>query len=363
MIMQRIFQSILAAGLTLALTACAAAPSKQTAVKAASATAASAKQENKLQNNNFALFLQWFEGEFDNNEQVWQQKETAQSTATGKVENPFEHIHHIFSPIKNPAIGEHLFFVKQTLDGDPTKIYRQRLYRMTDGGATGIKLEIFSFLDETKYRDLERTPSLAAALTLAELKATPGCEVFWRFDESKKSFEGTMQENACKIISKSSGKPIYISDTLKLNESELWISDLAVDEAGKTVWGRDDRKPHVNRKVRYFTGWAAISRLLKSDVPTGKYSYQGKILLHNEGQKVQLFFDDGKPTGYSIELAQLTYQETKTPILKLALIDDKTGKSETYIWANTDATRIGMNLKWIQVGLTEKTARRHFGFD
>jgi hypothetical protein len=317
------------------------------------------------QNNQFPLLMRWFTGEFDNNEQVWQQKEDAQKTATGIPAEPIEHIHHIFSPIKNPAIGANLLFVKQTLDNDTSKIYRQRMYRLTDQAEKGIQLEIFSFIDEKKFQMLEKSPALGASLTMADLKSTPGCEVFWKYQQSganANSFTGTMIKNGCKIISRSTGAPIYISDTLKLSESELWISDLATDANGKVVWGRTDGKSHVNRKVRYFTGWAAISRTLKGGLPSGKYSYQSGIVMHNEGGKVPLLFDDGKATGYSIELAQLTYQETKTPILKLALIDDATGKSDSYIWANTDATRIGMNLKWIQVGLTEKADDKSFGF-
>ena len=56
-------------------------------------------------------------------------------------------------------------------------------------------------------------------------------------------------------------------------------------------------------------------------------------------------------TGYSVELAQLTYQETKTPILKLAVLD-KEGHAFTYIWANPEAERLGINMRWMQLGLT-----------
>ncbi|NJR44304.1 hypothetical protein HC761_02450, partial [bacterium] len=48
-------------------------------------------------------------------------------------------------------------------------------------------------------------------------------------------------------------------------------------------------------------------------------------------------FDDGKPSGYTLELAQLTYQDTKTPILKFTLIEDASKTSATYIWSDTDA--------------------------
>ena len=51
-----------------------------------------------------------------------------------------------------------------------------------------------------------------------------------------------------------------------------------------------------------------------------------------------------------MELAQLTYQATQTPILKLAMLD-KEGYAFTYIWANPEADRLGINMRWMQVGL------------
>ena len=72
--------------------------------------------------------------------------------------------------------------------------------------------------------------------------------------------------------------------------------------------------------------------------------------------------EDGSATPYLLELSQLTYQNTRQPILKLALIDQASGKSVSYTWANTDATMIGMNLGWFQAGLTLKAERPQFGF-
>jgi hypothetical protein len=324
-------------------------------------------EEGNDQSPLFKRFLDWFEGEFDNNEQVWQQAQTAEKNRQ-PIKDPYEHIHHLFRKINAPALGEQVFFVRQTLAGDPLKdkdvgkIYRQRIYRFTNNADQAIRLEIFLFKDEAPYKDLHLSQDLAMSLSLEQLRATPGCDVLWKFDANAKVFNGSMEKDACQIISRSSGKPIFVNDQLRLGSTQLDIADQARDADGKLVWGRADGLAHQNRKVTYFSGWAAISREPKAEDHTGKYSFQGNIALHNEGDRVQLKYDDGKPSGYWIELAQLTYQETKTPILKLALVDEKTNKSATYIWANTDATRIGMNLKWIQIGLTQKTPDARFGF-
>ncbi len=311
-----------------------------------------------------AHFMSWFVGEYSNHEQVWQQKQDAEKTATGIPADPFLNMHHLFAPVTINALGPNLVFVRQRRADEPNKILRQRLYRFSQSGAQSIKLEIFSFVDEDKYRDLHLKPELQNALTNKAITATPGCDVLWRYDVALSAYLGSMPKDVCKIDSKMFKKTVLVNDDLRLTASEIWINDQARDSKGARVWGRADQQPNKNRKLRYFSGWAYINRDgIKATKLSNKFSAQRNILMHNEGQRVPLLFDNGKATGYAIELAQLTYQETGVPILKLALIDEQTGKSLSYIWSDTTATRIGMNLQWLQVGLTVKPAASAFGFD
>lgn len=38
-------------------------------------------------------------------------------------------------------------------------------------------------------------------------------------------------------------------------------------------------------------------------------------------------------------------------IRKLSVVEDASGQTLAYAWANPEATRIGINLGWVQVGL------------
>jgi hypothetical protein len=233
-----------------------------------------------------------------------------------------------------------------------------------DASENAIKLEIFNLPDEKTWVNAHTTPERFANLEVSQLRPTPGCDVWWRYSEADKAFTGTMKPKACSFVSQRyGGKRIIVSDTLKLTQDEIWINDQARDEDGNHVFGSKTDTPVKNRKVRYFTGWVYINRAGKDAKPEDKkFSFRRDLLLHNEGQMVPVLYDDGSESPYAIELAQLTYQNTKQPILKLALVDKATKKSVTYIWANTEATRIGMNLTWVQVGLTQKPARAQYGF-
>jgi len=292
----------------------------------------------------FEKFLQWFEGEYDNNEQVWQQKQDELAE-----DQRHEHIHHIFKPVDAPNIGEHTFFIRQYMDGDYENVYRQRLYNFVlDEDETAVRLQIFSFNEDAKYRNTDQDPSIIGGITPEEVRNMPGCDVFWRYEGDH--FVGRMKENACFFFSERMGKNIYITDTLKMTDSEIWIADTAYDADGNHVFGREE--PHKNRKVRYFKGWAVFEkRRLDESAPEGEYVFIPDLRLHNEGQIIPLVTKEGVETGYSVELAQLTYQETGTPILKLAVLD-KEGYAFTYIWANPEAEKLGINMRWMQVGLT-----------
>jgi len=56
---------------------------------------------------------------------------------------------------------------------------------------------------------------------------------------------------------------------------------------------------------------------------------------------------------YSAQLAQLTYKNG-TRVFKLGIVDNASGKTISYTWTNPDATRIGINLSWVQAGFTLK---------
>ena len=291
-------------------------------------------------------FLGWFAGEYDNNEQVWQQGEDGVA-----AEDRHEHVHHLFIPAAAPAVGEHIFFIKQYLGRDYENVYRQRLYSFSaNEGRDAIELAIYSFNDEEKYRYADRDPSLLAELQPGDLRNVPGCNVFWRF--AGDHYVGEMDDNACFYYSEAMGRNVYITDTLRLTADEIQIGDKAYDEDGNLLFGREE--PHRNRKVRHFEGWGAVRRgafAPDSDDPDEMLLVPA-LRLHNEGQIAPLVTAEGAATGYSVELARLTYQNTRVAVLKLGILDAETGETVAYSWANPGAGRIGVNLGWLQVGMT-----------
>jgi hypothetical protein len=290
------------------------------------------------------LMMQLFEGEFDNYAQAWEEKER-------KVEYPHEHIHSIFHRVNLPAIGQNVFYVKQYTDGDPSKIYRQRLYNFTlDEREQAIRLDIYSFPEEKAATDAHLDQSKLASLTLDKLRATPGCEVYWK--RNGEAFDGYMKPT-CRVSSQRLGKTIVITDDLKLTHNEIWINDQAKDEAGNYVFGNKSGTHHKLQRVRWFEGWAVL-RVAETGDDKKDYEAIRGLRLHDQGQMLPLIRPNGERTKYSLQISRLTEQSTKTPVMVFKLFEEGKPQAISYSWTQPDASRIGINLRWFQSGFTLK---------
>lgn len=290
------------------------------------------------------LMMSWFEGRFDNYAQTVEEKET-------KTEFPHERIHSIFARVNLPNIGENVFYVQQYMDGDETKIYRQRLYVFTPNRKEkAIELKIFTFPDEKAVLNAHLDKAKLNGLTLEKMDSPKGCEVFWRLKDNK--FEGSMKPNACRVVSKRSGKTLIITDDLFLTKDEIWINDQAKDDQGNYVFGNKANVHHKLKKVKIFEGWTAVlkdgsAEMTGQDAPADAWDGQRNLMIHDQGGMVKI------NDKFSAELAQLTYKNG-TKVLKLGIVDNASGKTVAYTWANPEAERIGINLRWVQAGFTLK---------
>lgn len=292
------------------------------------------------------LFATWFEGRFDNYAQAYNDKEN-------KAEFPHDHIHSIFKRVNLTNLGKDVFFVQQYLDGDEAKVYRQRLYIFTpDQKEKALKLTIYNFDDDKKYRDSHLDPTKLNGLTMANLTTTAGCEVYWKLNQSKDKFAGYMKKDACKVASKRLGKNIIITDDLFLTKDEIWINDQAKDEQGNYVFGNKSGVHAKLKRVRWFEGWTSILKtgetaMANKDFAADDYDFKSKIVIHDQGGIVKM------NDKYSVQLAQLQHKSGLW-VLTFKVIENASGKAIAYSWTNPEAERAGINLRWVQSGFALK---------
>ena len=280
-------------------------------------------------------FLNLLPGDYDNNEQVWQQSEDAIPEAERDTR-----AHYRIVPASHPALGEHVFLVAKTRRDDSLMPNQPRLLRVLhDSSGPLVRIEGFGLPDVQDATALWREPRRLSEYALGKIRKMASCELSWRSD--RQGFSASVPANACPFDFAPDSSQAPTVHTLHLTENALEVHH---ENASK-----------VYRRARRFNGWMGVAkrRVNPDHEGDGMYFVSG-FSIHNEGGYRQVLDDDGRPTGYAIELAQLTYQTTRVPILKLGVIEEATGKTVSYTWASTDASRIGINLRWFQAGLTRK---------
>ncbi len=293
----------------------------------------------------------WFAGRFDN---YWQ----VRLEQSEPPEHPHGRIHSIFAPVELPEIGEHVYYVQQYSEGDPTKIYRQRLYSFSaNSEENAIELVIYAPPDTAAVVDSHLDPSKLAGLTIADLKSYDGCEVYWQRQNrggDDDHFIGFTKEGACRVTSSRSGKTLIISDDLRLDAGQIWIQDRAVDEDGNWIYGNQAGVPHKLQRVRFFECWAAAPK----PVPAGadatekpEWDLWRPIVIHDQGGHYDFVPPEADAGRYSMKLFQAVYSgENTVPVLELAIHETGQEKSVAYAWADPSSERIGINLRTVQTG-------------
>lgn len=216
---------------------------------------------------NLRDFVTFFCGDFDNADQI--ANERAHNIFPGEG-GGHEHIHCVIAPV-----GNDILFARYYFNGDPTKVFRTRVYSVSPGnsGRTGIvEMRILRLYEEAEQRLRESGYDLSCISWEDEdgertdmYEWMRGCEVFWeRYtpvngenDEATQAlgisggdrFIGFMKGGGCEVFSKIIGQRLRVMDDLLLTSEDLWVADRGFDESGNFVYGNRRGIPYKMRRI------------------------------------------------------------------------------------------------------------------
>jgi hypothetical protein len=284
-----------------------------------------------------ALFSRWLTGEFDNFNQVFEQKET-------KVAVPHGRLHTVITPVAAPALGPLVFLARESPQNDPDRVGRVHLYSVFEAGGR-ITLRLYGFEDAAAVAAALNDPARASGpLPLDRVTPMPGCDVTWTREGD--AFVGSSAPGACRVAAwPPAGKPVTLDNRYRLTADGLAFTEQAVDEAGTVVSAQPGGAPFDLRRARTFVCWAA----LRKDGTTDKYDGMMNVIMHDQGKWVAFRREDGSATPFAFELSQVRYGQ-KLPVMKLAIYETGKAPAVAYTWTEPEGTRIGVNLRWFQIG-------------
>lgn len=263
-------------------------------------------------------------GEFDNHEQVW----LAREAGANAVAPP-----HVVVTIE-PAQAEWSIW-RIRLDATPPleATWAMRRTTASDGTTTW-----------TPHHALGATPAAAAKFDAQQWTALDACAL--RGTRSAAGSKAQADVAACTALAPGVGAQAALLPLEVERNGEMLRIRLYADQAR----GADAHED--TRLVRWFGGWAAVNGAgPKAGAENNDWHMDRALRLGSEGGRYALKWRDGAASGYSLGLERLTYRDGNVPVLKLSIVDDSDGRTLAYSWANPEATRIGINLGWVQVGL------------
>ena len=162
------------------------------------------------------ILTDWFEGEFDNEEQLWFHQRSA---APGE---PPTRIHMNNARVELPAFGEHVFYTEEYKDNEPESVYRQRLVVFSsDTDNSAIRMRQGFFTDPPTIRGAHQDPSRIAKLGASDVTFIDACDVYFR--RIADQFNGEMTFKQCVF---GEGKERrYAVHTIALSQNKFWRED------------------------------------------------------------------------------------------------------------------------------------------
>jgi hypothetical protein len=275
---------------------------------------------------------------------VWQQKLDLADPKITVKEAPVAHRHTIVLPVQVPALGAGVLYVRPGTGAELKPAEAPWLARISSAAGEW-RVQSFRLPADTRWADAHLKPDSLSALTAADLPTDTACELLLRYDAATQRYSGGAGDGCSRRV------------TMQLSATQWLLLDQPKSAPAAAI-------PQRSRKVRYFDGWVWFRNAGPGAAADDKdTSFTAKISLHTEGQRITLMRKDGSESPWALELATLTYQNTRRPVLKLGLVERASGKTISYTWSNVGALMLGMNLQWFQAGVTQRAeGRADFGF-
>jgi hypothetical protein len=266
------------------------------------------------------------QGVFDNHEQVWSARETAPTAATPS--------HVVVSIEATPQADWSIWRIR--LDATPELDATWAIRTAAEANGAIVLIP---------YRALVATPAEASAFDAKQWTPLEACALH-SAARATAGLQVRADTAACTAIAPGVGAQAALLPLVIERDGEWLHVRLYADQAR----GADAREDA--RLVQWFGGWAAINGGgPKADANSRDWHMNRGLRIGSEGGRFALKWRDNSAAGYSLMLERLTYREGNVPVLKLSVVEDADGRTLAYSWANPEATRIGINLGWMQVGL------------
>jgi hypothetical protein len=183
--------------------------------------------------------VQMFPGHYDNTAQ-------AQADISKGVQPPHEALALDIVPIDAVMIGENVFYVQESIAGDPKRVLGQKVVMFGVIKKKIVQTD-FALAEPFRWRNGQYNPDLFKSIMTTDVHSTKGCSLRWKRAESG-SFEGSNDPKTCHSRAGGAGGIAAIESRAELGPIEYATAELAFDKPGHLAPGRQDEPFYRFRK-------------------------------------------------------------------------------------------------------------------
>lgn len=185
--------------------------------------------------------VQMLPGHYDNTAQV--QSETAHGEQA-----PHEAIALDIVPIDAIMIGDNVFYVQESIAGDPNRVLVQKIV-MFGVVKKDIVQTDYSLIEPHRWRDGQVNPDLFKALMVQDVRTVKGCSLRWKRQNDK--LVGANDPKTCHARSGGAGGLAAIQVRAELGPVEYAVAEQVYDKTGHLTQGRQDDPFYRFHKVAH----------------------------------------------------------------------------------------------------------------
>ena len=301
------------------------------------AALATAQEGNDVPRDPYArdllVLTDWFEGEFDNEEQLWFEADPRSETPEDERHT---RLHTMHRRLDLPGFGDHVFYVEEYKDNDPEDLVRQRLVIFSSEGLGGaIRMQQGFFKDPEIARGAQFEPLKLANLEDDDVTFLDDCDVFWHRVAGQ--YEGQMRPKAC--VFGDGAERRYSVHNLILSETKYWRNDLTRLVADDSLYvGFDESKPTKLRRARPFL--CEVNMRLDD----GSSQHEEGLRLHSQGgEQTVTRRDNGEKYILRMRDKEYPFYDTRPDFLFLSIRKENERRSLAYTVGDAESRRLGFS--------------------
>ena len=294
------------------------------------------------------ILTEWFDGEFDNEEQLWYEADPRSQTPE---EVRHERLHTMHRRLDLPAFGEHVFYVEEYKNNDPDEVIRQRLVIFSSEGLSGgIRMRQGFFKSPGDALGAQFDPDRLLGLSASDVSFLDECDVYWT--RVADQFEGRMKPRACVFGEGETRR--YSIHNMTLSETKYWRVDATRLTSDDSLHiGHPEDQPTRMRRADPFICEMNIR------LDDGSSQRVDNLRLHSQGGTRRVVREDnGEEYILRLRDKEYPFYDTRPDFLFLAVRKANEQRSLAYTVGDPDSRRLGVSIS----GLLAHCYREGYSF-